>query len=85
MRALLKKAPQDPHAAEAINLFCYRVKKYIGAYAAALGGLEALVFAGGIGERAPVIREKVCDGLDFLGIDLDPAQNAGQRPGNTRH
>ena len=80
MRALLKKAPQDPHAAEAINLFCYRVKKYIGAYAAALGGLEALVFTGGIGERAPVIREKVCDGLDFLGIRLDAAQNAANAP-----
>ena len=76
MRAILKKALQDPHAAEAINLFCYRVKKYIGAYAAVLGGLDALVFAGGIGERAPIIREKVCDGLDFLGIRLDLAQNA---------
>ena len=80
MRALLKKAPQDPHAAEAINLFCYRVKKYIGAYAAALGGLDALVFTGGIGVRAPVIREKVCDCLDFLGIRIDAAQNAANAP-----
>jgi acetate kinase len=76
MRALLEKAKQDPHAAEAIDLFCYRAKKYIGAYAAALGGLDALIFTGGIGERAPAIREKICSGLEFLGIRLDAAQNA---------
>ena len=80
MRALLEKAKQDPRAAEAIDLFCYRVKKYIGAYAAALGGLDALVFTGGIGERAPAIRERICGGLDFLGIQLDGAQNAANAP-----
>ena len=71
MRELLEKATQDPRAAEAIDLFCYRAKKYIGAYAAALGGLDALIFTGGIGERAPAIRERICSGLDFLGIRLD--------------
>jgi acetate kinase len=76
MRALLEKAKQDLHAAEAIALFCYRAKKYIGAYAAVLGGLDALIFTGGIGERAPAIREKICSGLEFLGIRLDAAQNA---------
>jgi acetate kinase len=80
MRELLEKARQDPHAAEAIDLFCYRAKKYIGAYAAALGGLDALVFTGGIGERAPAIRERICAGLDFLGIRLDAAQNAANAP-----
>ena len=80
MRALLEKAKQDPHAAEAIDLFCYRAKKYIGAYAAALGGLDALIFTGGIGERAPAIREKICGGLEFLGIQLDAAQNAANAP-----
>src|SRR5580658_5300948 len=67
MRSLLEKAKQDPHAAEAIDLFCYRAKKYLGAYAAALAGLDAVVFTGGIGERAPAIREKICSGLEFLG------------------
>src|SRR5580692_8390038 len=76
MRSLLEKAKQDPHAAEAIDLFCYRAKKYLGAYAAALAGLDAVVFTGGIGERAPAIREKICSGLEFLGIHLDAAQNA---------
>ena len=80
MRALLEKAKQDPPAAEAINLFCYRAKKYIGAYAAALAGLDALVFTGGIGERAPAIRERICSGLDFLGIRLDGKQNEANAP-----
>jgi acetate kinase len=80
MRTLQEKAPQDSRAAEAIDLFCYRVKKYIGAYAAALGGLDALVFTGGIGERAPAIREHICSGLDFLGIHLDGKQNAANAP-----
>jgi acetate kinase len=80
MRALLEKAKQDPQAAEAVDLFCYRAKKYIGAYAAALAGLDAVVFTGGIGERAPAIREKICGGLEFLGIQLDAAQNAANAP-----
>ena len=80
MRTLLEKAKQDPHAAEAIALFCYRAKKYVGAYAAALGGLDALVFTGGIGERAPAIRARICSGLEFLGIEIDAAHNQANAP-----
>jgi acetate kinase len=75
MRILLDKLIHDPRAEEAVELFCYRAKKYIGAYAAALGGLDVLVFAGGIGENAPVVRQRICDGLEFLGIGLDAASN----------
>jgi acetate kinase len=75
MRVLLNHMQHDARAAEAVNLFCYRAKKYIGAYAAALGGLDVLVFAGGIGEHAPVIRQRICDGLEFLGIRLHPPGN----------
>jgi acetate kinase len=80
MRELQEKSKQDSHAAEAIDLFCYRAKKYIGAYAAALGGLDALVFTGGIGEHAPAIRERICSGLDFLGIRLDAPRNSANAP-----
>jgi acetate kinase len=75
MRNLLDKMQQDSRAGEAVELFCYRAKKYIGAYAAVLGGLDVLVFAGGIGERAPVVRKGICDGLDFLGVRLDAPSN----------
>lgn len=75
MRNLLEKMRQDSRAGEAVELFCYRAKKYIGAYTAVLGGLDVLVFAGGIGERAAVVRKRICDGLDFLGIRLDAASN----------
>lgn len=75
MRNLLEKMRQDSRAGEAVELFCYRAKKYIGAYASVLGGLDVLVFAGGIGERAAVVRKRICDGLDFLGIRLDAASN----------
>jgi len=80
MRELQEKSKKDPHAAEAIDLFCYRAKKYIGGYAAALGGLDALVFTGGIGEHAPAIREHICNGLDILGIRLDGKANAANAP-----
>ncbi len=76
MRDLLDREATDVRAAEAVALFCYQVKKWIGAFAAALGGLDTLVFAGGIGENAPVIRARICDGLGFLGIKLDAKQNA---------
>jgi acetate kinase len=76
MRDLLAHETQDVRAAEAVALFCYQVKKCIGAYAAALGGLDTLVFAGGIGENAPVIRARICAGLEFLGIEIDEKQNA---------
>jgi acetate kinase len=58
-----------------VALFCYQVRKWIGAFAAALGGLDTLVFAGGIGERSPVIRARICEGLGFLGIDIDDERN----------
>ena len=76
MRDLLDHETQDVRAAEAVALFCYQVKKWIGAFAAALGGLDTLVFAGGIGENSPAVRARICDGLAFLGIELEEKQNA---------
>jgi acetate kinase len=76
MRDLLKSEAQDVRAAEAVALFCYQVKKCIGSFAAALGGLDTLVFAGGIGENAPAVRTRICDGLGFLGIEIEEARNA---------
>jgi len=80
MRDLLGREIQDVRAAEAVALFCYQVKKWIGAFAGALGGLDTLVFAGGIGENAPAVRERICDGFGFLGIDLDQKRNAENAP-----
>ena len=62
------------------GVFCYQVKKWIGSFAAALGGLDALVFAGGVGENAPAVRGRICDGLGFLGIELDQERNAQNAP-----
>jgi len=76
MGDLLAIEKTDPRAAEAIALFCYQAKKQIGAYAAALGGIDTLVFAGGIGENAAIVRARICEGLAFLGIELDVAQNS---------
>jgi acetate kinase len=76
MRDLLDHETQDVRAAEAIALFCYQAKKWIGSFAAALGGLDTLVFAGGIGENAPVVRARICEGLSFLGIELNESRNA---------
>jgi len=76
MRDLLECEADDVRAAEAIALFCYQIKKWIGAYAAALGGLDTLVFADGIGENASSIRKRICAGLDFLGIEIDHERNA---------
>jgi len=76
MRDLLKAEAGDVRAAEAVALFCYQTKKWIGSFAAALGGLDTLVFAGGIGENAPVVRTRICDGLSFLGIELNESRNA---------
>lgn len=79
MRALLEQRDR-PHVSEAIDYFCARARAYIGSLAATLGGLNHLVFTGGIGANAPEIRQRICEGLEFLGIDLDPARNrAGQR------
>jgi len=76
MHDLLEREREDVRAAEAVALFCYQVKKWIGAFAAALGGLDTLVFAGGIGENASVVRARICDGLGFLGIELEQERNA---------
>jgi acetate kinase len=76
MHDLLTREATDVRAAEAVDLFCYQTRKWIGAFAAALGGLDTLVFAGGIGEHAPSVRARVCDGLSFLGITLDGPRNA---------
>jgi len=76
LRDLLARESADVRAAEAIALFCYQAKKWIGSFAAALGGLDTLVFAGGIGENAPLVRERICAGLGFLGITLNPRRNA---------
>jgi acetate kinase len=76
MRDLLDHEKQDMRAAEAVALFCYQAKKWIGSYAAALGGLDTLVFAGGIGENAPVVRARICERLECLGIKLDKTRNA---------
>jgi acetate kinase len=75
MRDLLDHETQDVRALEAVALFCYQVKKWIGAFAAVLGGLDTLVFAGGIGENAPLVRARICEGLEFLGIELENKRN----------
>ena len=76
VRDLLERVATDVRAAEAVALFCYQARKCIGAFAAALGGVDTLVFSGGIGENAALIREQICDGLGFLGIELDRERNA---------
>ncbi len=75
MSDLLRIQASDARAAEAVTLFCYQAKKWIGAFAAALGGLDTLVFSGGIGENAPEVRARICDGLEFLGIELEEKLN----------
>lgn len=76
LRDLCASEASDVRAAEAVELFCYQVKKWIGSFAAALGGLDTLVFAAGIGENAPLIRKRICDGLGFLGVKLNQKRNA---------
>jgi len=80
LRDLLEREAIDVRAADAVALFCYQAKKWIGSFAAALGGIDTLVFAGGIGENAPDIRERICEGLGFLGIALHDARNAKSAP-----
>jgi acetate kinase len=76
MKTLLEQREREPHAAQAVELFCYQLRKHIGALTAVLGGLDTLVFTGGIGERAAPVRWEVCRGLAYLGIDLDSQRNA---------
>ncbi len=80
MRELIKNKNTDPRAADAFNLFCYQAKKHIGAYSAALEGLDTLVFSAGIGEHSPEVRRQICDGLEFLGIELDKIKNRNNEP-----
>ena len=80
IRDLLAREATDPRAAEAIDVFCYQARKWIGALAAALGGLETLVFSGGIGEHSAPIRERICRNLGFLGIHLDSSANTANAP-----
>ena len=80
VRDLLKLESTDARAAEALSLFCYQVRKYLGAFAAVLSGLDTLVFAGGIGENSPVIRQRICNAMQFLGLELDARQNAASQP-----
>ncbi len=80
LRDLLACEAKEVPAAEAVALFCYVAKKWIGAFAAVLGGVDTLVFAGGIGENSPVVRARICVGLDFLGVQLDARRNARNAP-----
>ena len=80
LRDLCEREATDVRAAEAVALFCYQAKKWIGSFAAALGGLDTLVFAAGIGENAPVVRQRICEGLGFLGVELNPRRNAKNAP-----
>jgi acetate kinase len=75
VRDLLERESKDPRAAEALALFCYQAKKWIGSFAAALDGVDTLVFAGGIGENAAPVRKRICEGLKFLGIEIDDDAN----------
>jgi len=76
MKTLLERRGREPAAAQAVAMFCYQLRKHIGALAAALGGLDTLVFTGGIGERAAPVRWEACQGLDHLGLRLDAESNA---------
>ena len=80
LRDLLAREARDTRAADAIALFCYQAKKWIGSFAAVLGGIDTLVFAGGIGEHAPEIRARICDDLGFLGVKLDARRNRRNAP-----
>jgi acetate kinase len=80
MRDLLSREASDPRAAEAVALFCYQAKKFLGALAAALRGLDTLVFTGGIGEHAATVRWRICEGLEFLDLRLDGSRNAEHAP-----
>jgi acetate kinase len=76
MRDLMAREARDPRAAEAVELFCYQARKWIGALAAALGGVDTIVFAGGIGENSPAARQRICAGLGFLGVGVDAGRNS---------
>src|ERR1700733_2741035 len=75
VRDLLQREAQDPRARDALAIFCYQAKKWIGAYVAALGGIDTLVFAGGIGENSAAVRRRICEGLQYCGIEIGATQN----------
>jgi acetate kinase len=76
MREIIKAMKSDSHKAKlAFEIYCYRIKKYVGAYAAAMGGLEMIVFTAGIGENSPDVRAASVKGLEFLGVKIDPSRN----------
>jgi len=79
-RELLRLEPNDVRAAEALEVFCYQIKKYICALAGALGGLDTLIFSGGIGENAPELRSRICQGLEFIGLKMDAGKNDANGP-----
>jgi acetate kinase len=79
MKILLQQRGSNSNAALAIEMFCYQIRKWVGGYAAALNGLDTLVFTGGIGEHAPEIRAEICSGLNHLGVEIDPARNASSK------
>jgi acetate kinase len=80
IRDLLAAEASDVRAAEAVELFCYQTRKWIAGFAGALGGLDTLVFAGGIGENSAAVRRRICDGLQFLGVELQEPLNAMNAP-----
>jgi acetate kinase len=80
MRDLVARSASDERACAAVELFCYQAKKFLSAYAGALGGLDTLVFTGGIGQHSPEIRKQICENLEFLGLRLDAEKNAAGRP-----
>ncbi len=75
MRDLIERSASSPPARLAVEMFCYRVRKYLGAYLAALGGAQAVIFTGGIGEHSPDVRAKVCADMDWCGLALDAELN----------
>ena len=77
MRDLLARQPEDPRARLAVEVFCHRARKYLGAYLAVLGGADAVVFSGGIGEHAHEVRARICAGMEWIGLVVDPELNAG--------
>lgn len=80
MKLLLEKEVGNHHAAEAVELFCYQAKKYLGSLVAVLGKLDMLIFTGGIGENAPSVRQRICEDMSFLGIKLDSICNNSSAP-----
>jgi acetate kinase len=75
MRDLLARAKDHPDARLAVDAFCYKARKYLGAYLAALSGADAVVFSGGIGENVPAVRARICEGMEWCGLELDPEAN----------